>query len=315
MRRALKILAGVIAIVLIALAGVVIHANHRINKEEVLSADTDAPGRYMSIEGHRWHVLTVGNVKADTNGPPILLIHGFSPVGHLMWQPWADKLAAQRALIMPDNLGYGYSERNTTPGPYYTIKSYSDSLAAILDQLGVAQVEVIGHSFGGAIAARFALDYPTRVRRIVFIDAAVYYERTASDNIIQWPLGIGRAVAWHVTGGGPSSIITRFCKAQSSDRCLRLLRVKDSTDTIRAMMYTYHHSPDAEALVNDLPKLSSPSLVIWGANDPFFPASKGVRLAKEIKSDLVLIDRGYHMPYLYAPDKVATRVLDFLNMP
>jgi len=309
----LRILAALFGCIAILLIGLVVHANIRIDGSEQVAADVAAPGRFVSVDQRRWHVLTMGDPKADASGAPVLLIHGFSPAGHLMWGTWPDRLAPSRSLIIPDLLGYGHSERDTEPGKHYTIKSYADSLARILDELGVAQVDIIGHSYGGATAARLALDYPTRVRRVVFIASPLYYERSAADNLIQWPLGIGRAIAWHVVTGGPASIIKGFCESQASERCLRLLKVKDTTDTIRAMMYTYHHTPDAEALVKDLPRIASPSRVIWGAEDPFFPSAQGERLARDTAADLVLIDGGGHTPYLSQADAVTDAVLTFFQ--
>lgn len=313
MKLALRITVAVMLVLLAALVGIVIHANLKIARDEVLSAEADAPGRFYSIDGHKWHVLTVGDVKADASGAPILLIHGFSSAGLVTWQPWANKLAAQRALIMPDILGYGHSEHITVPGPYYTLKSYAASLAAILDRLGVAQVDVVGHSYGGGIAAQFALDFPARVRRIVFIDAVTYeFEPTAIDSIIQWPFGIGRAVTWHLTAGGPRSLSSRFCRSQANEQCARLLKIADTTETMQAMMYANRHSADAKNLSMNLTKITAPSLVIWGTNDPLVPAKFGERLARETRAELVLVERGFHMPFRYQPDLVAKRVLDFL---
>jgi pimeloyl-ACP methyl ester carboxylesterase len=312
-RIVLIVLGVVVGVAQLAIVGVVIHGNLEIRNKEVLTAEANAPGRLVMIEGHRWHVVTMGDVNADTGNVPVLLLHGFAVPGHAMWLPWADGLAKQRALIMPDLLGYGYSERIPTPGSYYTLASYAASLAAILDELEVAQVDVVGQSYGGVVAARFALDYPNRVRRVVFINSPLYSESSAAEGIIHLPLGIGRAVTWHMFGGGALSVLAGYCRSQQSERCMSRLHVKDTTDTVRAMMDTHRHTPDAATLLEDLPGFTAPAMVIWGANDRFFPVSFGERLARETKAKLVIIPDAGHIPYLYRPDEVTQHVTDFLR--
>ncbi len=164
----LKLAAGTVLVLIAVALGVVLHANFRISKDEVLEIGTNASGRILSVNGHRWHVAIRGNA-VDPARPPILLIHGFIVPGHESLLPWAESLATKRTLILPDLLGYGYSERILEPGSHFTARSYAAGLANILDQLGVARVDVVGHSYGGAIAARLALDYPDRVRRVIFM--------------------------------------------------------------------------------------------------------------------------------------------------
>ncbi len=313
MPTALKLLTAGIAIFVILLAGLVADANVRIAGEETLALDFGAPGRFVTVDGRSLHVATVGDVAADATGAPLLLVHGFAAPGHVTFLPWASKLGAKRALIMPDLLGYGHSAHIPVPGNYYSLKNQAAALAAILDDLGVARVDVVGHSYGGAVAAQFALDYPARVRRIVFMDAAIYVPRSHGEDIIALPLGIGRAVAWHAFGGGPFGLIAQYCRDQPNCRWMRLAHVRDTTDTLRAMMATHRDSPDGATLATDISKIAAPSLVIWGGDDRIVPVADGDRLARALKTNIAIIAGARHMPYLREPDKVAQRILDFLQ--
>ena len=111
MRTALKVVAAAVAVLVIFLAGLVADANVRIAAEETLAPDSGAPGRLVTVGGHRLHVATVGDVTADATGAPVLLVHGFAAPGHVTFLPWASKLATTRALIMPtaaaDNVAAG----------------------------------------------------------------------------------------------------------------------------------------------------------------------------------------------------------------
>jgi 4,5:9,10-diseco-3-hydroxy-5,9,17-trioxoandrosta-1(10),2-diene-4-oate hydrolase len=187
-------------------------------------------------------------------------------------------------------------------------------LAAMLDHLGVAKVDIVGHSYGSAIAAQFALAYPERVRRIVFISPGLYIERSAAEVLIQWPL-LGRALAWHMIGGGPISYVGRMCRNNPDCPSMRAAHILDSTDTLRAMMYTSRHTTVLEDLYADIPHINAKSLVVWGENDWMVPREVAERLARDTHSELVVLPKSWHMPWLEHPDDVAQRVLSFLQVP
>ncbi len=313
MNTILKIAATIAAILVITVTGLVADANVRIAGEETLAPDMGAPGRFVIVGGHRLHIATIGDISADPTGSPLMLIHGFAAPGHVTWLPWASRLTAERALIMPDQMGFGHSERITVPDPAYTLKSRSAALAAALDNLGVAQVDIVSESYGGAVAAQFALDHPTRVRRMVFMGAMIYPRPDPFEPSIDVPFSIGRAIAWHVLSGGPFSFVAQYCKGHVNCRWRRLTRVAHTTDALRAMSYTQRHSPEGAAVAQDIAKIATPSLVIWGGDDRFVPVSEGDRLARELNSSITIIADAGHLPYIEQPEKVAERVLNFLK--
>jgi pimeloyl-ACP methyl ester carboxylesterase len=307
MKTVLKVMAAALAVIVIALGGVVADVHLRISTEEVLAADDGAPGRFVTVDGHKLHVATVGDPTADASGAPVLLIHGYGVQGQAAWLPWASKLAGSRSLVMPDLAGFGHSPRPTTPGPHYTLKNQAAALAAVLDSLGVAQADVIGHALGGAVAAQFALDYPARVRRIVFMDAAIYSHPPQPYTGISV---IDRTLVWRTRTGGPLSAAARSCGAQQNCRWLRLARVQDSTDAVLAMDATARGNTEGPP---QIAQIRAPSLVIWGGNDRALPVADGDRLARELNTTLSIMADAGSMPYADQPDKVARRVLDFLE--
>lgn len=312
MRIVFRIVAGVLLAFSLFITGAVIHANLAIAREETKAPAEGAPGRMLTISGRQWHVLTRGNLNADPTGAPILLIHGFVVAGAETFQPWANTQLGERSLILPDLLGYGHSSRVATAGPWYSLAGYSDAIAKMLDQLGVAQVDVVGHSNGGTVAAQFALDHPNRVRRIVFMDAGIYVEPSAGESIIHLPLGIGRAVAWHTFGGGPWSINALVCKRRGC-RWGDFARVENTTDSLRAMMRSHREYTGPVPLVDRMPRLRTPSLVIWGEHDNITPLSHGQRLARETRARLVVIPGAAHMPHLQRTEEVGRQVREFLQ--
>lgn len=117
-------------------------------------------------------VLAAGietNVHDQGEGQPVLLIHGSGP-GVTAWANWRlvlPELSKSRRVIAPDMLGFGYTERPA--GVQYTLDSWVAHLLGLLDALNIEQTDLVGNSYGGAVALAFAIRYPARVRRLVLM--------------------------------------------------------------------------------------------------------------------------------------------------
>jgi 2-hydroxymuconate-semialdehyde hydrolase len=102
-------------------------------------------------------------------GFPALFIHGSGP-GVSAWANWrlnVGPISQHLRVIAPDMVGFGFTER---PGDaLYGKQLWLDHLAGLLDALELAQVDLVGNSFGGGLALAFAIKFPTRVRRLVLM--------------------------------------------------------------------------------------------------------------------------------------------------
>jgi len=126
------------------------------------------PDRRLAVAGVRTAVIDTG-APVGTAAPPVLLLHGSGPgvTAAANWRPVIPALAADRRVIAPDQLGFGGTatgERRT-----YGRAAWTEHALALLDALGVAAVDVIGNSMGGAIALSMAAARPAAVRRIVLM--------------------------------------------------------------------------------------------------------------------------------------------------
>src|SRR5581483_7019382 len=100
-----------------------------------------------------------------------VLIHGSGP-GASAWANWRltlPALAAQRRAIAPDIVGFGYTARPA--GFSFTRASWLDHLVKWLDALGIERCDVVGNSFGGALALALAAEHGARIRRLVLMGA------------------------------------------------------------------------------------------------------------------------------------------------
>jgi len=106
-----------------------------------------------------------GRGDADT----VVLLHGGGP-GVSAWSNFGPNLpvfAKRFRTIMMDMPGYGQSAARPVTGHFFTVAA--DTLAGLLDHLGVAKVHLVGNSLGGGASLRFALNYPDRVGRLVLM--------------------------------------------------------------------------------------------------------------------------------------------------
>ena len=105
---------------------------------------------------------------AGANGRTVVLLHGKNFNGDYWGQTARDLAAAGFRVVVPDQIGFGKSSK---PQRYqFTFQQLATNTAALLDSIGVQQVEVVGHSMGGMLATRFALMYPDRVSRLALVD-------------------------------------------------------------------------------------------------------------------------------------------------
>ena len=109
------------------------------------------------------------NVHDLGSGPPLLMIHGSGP-GVSAWANWRlamPVLARQARVIAPDMVGFGYTDRPAKQR--YDMDSWVAQAVGVLDALEIEQADLVGNSFGGALALALAIRHPTRVRRLVLM--------------------------------------------------------------------------------------------------------------------------------------------------
>jgi 2-hydroxy-6-oxo-octa-2,4-dienoate hydrolase len=109
------------------------------------------------------------NVVEAGNGAPVVLVHGSGPgvTGYANWRLTMPVLAQRFRVIVPDMVGFGYTER--PPDLRCDVDTWADQVVGVLDALGLERASVVGNSFGGAIALRLAARRPERVDRLVLM--------------------------------------------------------------------------------------------------------------------------------------------------
>ncbi len=137
-------------------------------------------GELLDVGGFRMNSLYLPAGKS-ADLPPILFIHGAS--GNLRDQETAFRkpLEGRADLLFVDRPGHGYSERGGSQNDYPD--GQAASIARLMEVRGIERAIIVGHSFGGAIAASFALYHPEKTAGLVFLSPATH----------PWPGGVD----WH----------------------------------------------------------------------------------------------------------------------
>ena len=103
------------------------------------------------------------------DAPPVILLHGF-PESHRTWRELAPLLSGKLRLVMPDQRGFGDSDRLQEVGAYATETLLAD-LFALADALGIDRFALVGHDWGGAIAWAAAIKGDPRVERLAIVNS------------------------------------------------------------------------------------------------------------------------------------------------
>jgi pimeloyl-ACP methyl ester carboxylesterase len=267
---------------------------------------------FIDVDGIRVHYQEAG----DKHAPAMVLIHGFAS-STLVWSKVFLKLAAAGyRVIALDMLGYGYSAKPRNGE--YTIARQAKLLTRLLDHLGIPRAIFIGSSYGGAVAATCALDYPERVEKLILVGAV--------NNNRPLEFTLMRLFGSPVFGDVVSPLLI------ASRRLLRrrMKRVYDrhswvlderrvdarhlplrAAGTHRAIIRTVR-GWDAERILRDAHLIRHPTLLLWGENDLEIPLADGERLHAEIPgSRLIVFLNCGHIPHEEYPEVFTNVVAGF----
>jgi YbgC/YbaW family acyl-CoA thioester hydrolase len=275
----------------------------------------DEVGRFMNARGGPpgdVHRLTVNgvNLAVDVRGEGacILFIHGY-PLDRTLWQYQLSHLAGCRR-VAPDLRGMGLSD---APDLGYSMTTYAQDLAALLDVLGVDDAVLCGLSMGGYVAFEFLRRWPARVRGLVLMDTRAEADsadgRRARD-----------AQAAQLREGGPSVVadamlpqlladpdVTHSPVAARVRRIIAAAPVAGLAGALAAM----RDRPDSTDLLAALECI--PTLVVSGDRDRIIPADRAREMAGRIPGARVEIIAGAgHLPPLERPAETTAVLGAFL---
>lgn len=176
----------------------------------------NAPGEHLVVDGRPIHVRRFGS-----SDEPYLLIHDDVQVGGLSLVLLGRALEEREAgAVVPDLLGFGLSGRVIEPGRHYTIAGQTELLAALLDEMELSDLSVVGVGWGGGVAAELAVTRPELVAELVLVGtSSLPPESGRWEPLEALPFGIGDAVAYTLEGASQSARDRFFEGCDVDDWC------------------------------------------------------------------------------------------------
>lgn len=248
-------------------------------------------------------MLVRGGVKIHYDvageGPALILTHGYSSTGEM----WAGQLASLKdhfKVITWDMRGHGRSDYPEDQTAYSEAETVAD-MAALMDVVGAKDAIVGGLSLGGYMSLAFHATYPGRTRALLIIDTGPGYKNDQARD--GWNANAIRRAERYEADGLPD--------LTTASAEVRLARHSDATGLARAArgMLTQKNA----RVIESLPGINVPALVIVGADDTPFLAASDYMAAKIPGAKKVVIQGAGHSANIDQPQAFNAALLDFLK--
>jgi poly(3-hydroxyalkanoate) depolymerase len=272
-----------------------------------MTADQSAPERMriLSVGGRSLRV----SVRPGTPGwPPLLMCNGIGASLELL-QPFVDAVDRRRPVIRFDMPGVGGSPAPVVPYHLYTLPSL---LAGLLDQLGYAQADVLGISWGGGLAQQFALSRPDRVRRLVLVATA-----PGSLMVPAHPRVLLRMLTprRHRDPGYAARVAGELYGGSARQDPIVARDLLHATTRLGPAQGYYYQLLSAWGWTSlpFLPRLRTPTLILAGDDDPIIPLINARIMRRLIPRCELHVYHGGHLELATGAGRLAATVEAFLT--
>ena len=288
------------------------------NKEEDVKVLTreygSPPSEFISLpNGVNLHVRDEG----DSQSPTIIFLHGHTEDLHT-WNNMAKKLVEKFRVIRFDLRRHGLT--GPAPDNEYKLESYVSDLSMLIQHLGVDNFVLVGHSMGGRISLKYAIENPESVNGLVLISAsgAPPKEKTAKPMALRlMKNSLGRALIRRMWS-------RKMAKSSLEDMVFDSSVITDEEIDRMWDFSRYPGSMDAmfkefSEIWNDfestgINEFSKSTLLIWAEEDTICPMAMGEWYDSELPdSSLIRLQNIGHNPQLECPDKCLDEITSWMN--
>jgi pimeloyl-ACP methyl ester carboxylesterase len=253
--------------------------------------------------GRHWQVYGGGS------GPALLWLHG--PRGVDAADPLLEALAARHRIVAPVAPGFNdLDELSEIDSVHELALDYDD----LLRGLGIGALAIIGHSFGGMVAAELAAHFPERAQRLVLLaPVGLWNDAYPVADVFAVPVGEMDRLLWHDTGARDAHAARIAASSAGQDQIEQLLSLTRNLTSLTKILWPI---PD-RGLRRRLRRIAAPTLILFGAEDAFVPARYGADFAAGIAgAKCVVIEGAGHMVPYEKTASVAAAIQSFLaGMP
>jgi pimeloyl-ACP methyl ester carboxylesterase len=261
------------------------------------------------------------NFERTGSGPPAILLHG-CPATHTLWRPLVERLAGARSIYALDLPGFGASPFPDDP-QQLSLRNLAQLVLRFADLHNLDRFDLIGHSFGGALAATIADAAPERIRSLTLITpmaptlppAARLARSPLARNVLSplWKIA-PRTLRQLATIAG---VRANYGPAYDRSRAEELAREMNRDDALAnaCALVTEVESAEYAAAIERLGQRREPPVLLIGAGrDRVVPYSHFITLRSQLPhaADRVF-DDGVHVIHWQHPDEVARVIEEFLT--
>ena len=274
-------------------------------------------GSFATVNATRIHYVHVP-AGPDADLPPLVFIHGASANLRDQMLPLRPLLEGRAEMLFFDRPGHGWSERG---GRNDNPHEQAATIAALMDHVGMKDAIIVGHSFGGAVTATFALDQAARTRGLVFLAAAThpwpggatawYYSLTAApvagwlfSQAVTYPAGMLRLPAATACVFAPNAVPDAYADDASIPLVLRPRAFRSNAIDVAGL---YGHVLETAKRYRDI---EVPTVVVSGDEDTVvYEEIHSTGLARDIPgAELVWVRNLGHKPDWIARDLVVAAI-------
>jgi pimeloyl-ACP methyl ester carboxylesterase len=250
----------------------------------------------------RTFALSGGKVQSRVlsagSGDPVVFLHG---AGGLAWTPLLEALAERYAVHAPEHPGANQTDLAHLRDQWDLVLYYDD----LLDALGLDTTALVGHSFGGMVAAELAANSRRRISKLVLIAPIGFWR---DDAPIADLAGISPQRLLELTLHDPSSPLAATMSPPKNDP----QALFENAVRMASILHFIWPLPD-KGLKRRIHRITAPTLLLWGAGDQLVPPVYAEEFTSRLSdSQVEIIDAAGHLPHLEQPVATAQQVLKFL---
>lgn len=243
--------------------------------------------------------------QGNEDGVPLILLHGYTDSWR-SFEPILPLLPRSIHAFVPTQRGHGDADR---PEAGYAPEDFASDMAAFMDKVGIEAAVLAGHSMGGSIAQRFAVDHPDRTLGLVLMASFATLQGNAGMEEF-WASSVSKLVdpiAYDFVREFQVSTAARSVPAAFLDAVVQ--------ESLKVPARIWRAAFDGMLKLDiseDLRKISAPTLILWGDLDSVMPAEEQEALADAIEGSRIVVYPGTgHAVHWDDPDRAAADIAVF----
>jgi pimeloyl-ACP methyl ester carboxylesterase len=265
-----------------------------------MSSTTDATTRTLLVRDGQFAITLL----EAGSGDPVVYLHGLEAPE---WNPFLSGLAERHRVIAPSLPGSSGGSTGLTQllDHHALFFLYQE----ILDALDLNSVRLVGHAFGGWLAAELAAIEPKRVSRLALIAPLGLWDdaHPVTDFFTLLPEELA-AASYHDTDHPGAAAVRASGESDEEKKLIMLRRARDSSANARFIWPI----PD-KGLSTRIQRIAAPTLIIWGASDKIVPPHYAQDFsARIVGSRIAKIAAAGHLPHVEQPDATLAALTPFL---